>query len=61
LSWSREFHELKYVGGMWHPQANHSTTKVVAQCPNVEQLSIKVQQGMMGIIGGLIFLYHSNC
>jgi hypothetical protein len=46
---------------MWHPQANHSTTKVVAQCPNVEQLSIKVQQGMMGIIGGLIFLYHSNC
>jgi hypothetical protein len=38
LSWSREFHELKSIGGMWHHQANHS----VAQCPNVAQLSIKV-------------------
>jgi hypothetical protein len=43
LSWSKEFHELKSIGGTWHHQANHYATQVVAQRPNVVQLSIKVR------------------
>jgi hypothetical protein len=56
LSWFIKYHELKYVGGTWHHQANYSVTQVVGQLPNDVQSNIKVQQGMMGISGGLICL-----
>jgi hypothetical protein len=60
LSWFTKYHELKSVGGTRHHQANYSVAQDVAQLPNVAQLSIKVKNGMMGIGGGLISLYHSN-
>jgi hypothetical protein len=60
LSWSKEFHELKSIGGTWHHQANHIDAQVVAQRPNAVQLSIMVRRGMMGIIGGLVWIYHSK-
>jgi hypothetical protein len=41
LSWFKELHKIKSIGDTWHHQENHCVAQVVAQRPNVAQLSIK--------------------
>jgi hypothetical protein len=38
LTWFKEIHKLKSIGGAWYHQANHCATQVVVQHPNATQI-----------------------